>query len=243
MITAPASRIIAVADLERSAAFYRVLGFGADGGGTEGMRLNSGLAAIELVRADAAPDSTLRNRPRGHASLFLQVDDLEDVHRRMQDEGLGPSSIERVNWIKYRMFEVRDPDGHVVWLAQSFHEPDRNTVPVAFRQVMPEFPLDDVRRGIDYYVHKLGFSVNYALDDLAVMDRDEARILLVTRPPGRSGVAGCCIYVRDADALHRELVARGALVRGEPVSRPWGLRDFTVVDVEGNEITLAQTFE
>jgi hypothetical protein len=32
-------------------------------------------------------------------------------------------------------------------------------------------------------------------------------------------------------------------VQGEPVSQPCGLREFTVSDPEGNEITFAQTFE
>lgn len=49
--------------------------------------------------------------------------------------------------------------------------------------------------------------------------------------------------MRDADALHAELVGRGASVQGAPVSRPWGLRDFRVLDLEGNRITFPQPFE
>lgn len=49
--------------------------------------------------------------------------------------------------------------------------------------------------------------------------------------------------MRDADALYAELAARGANVQGEPVSHPWGLRDFRVLDFEGNRITFAQPFE
>ena len=36
----------------------------------------------------------------------------------------GRPSSPRPNWIKYRMFEVRDPDGHVLWFGQSFQERD-----------------------------------------------------------------------------------------------------------------------
>jgi hypothetical protein len=32
-------------------------------------------------------------------------------------------------------------------------------------------------------------------------------------------------------------------VQGEPVSHPWGLRDFQVLDLEGNRVTLGQPFE
>jgi uncharacterized glyoxalase superfamily protein PhnB len=49
--------------------------------------------------------------------------------------------------------------------------------------------------------------------------------------------------VDDADALHAELTSRGANVLGEPVSHPWGLRDFSVFDLEGNQITFGQPFE
>jgi uncharacterized glyoxalase superfamily protein PhnB len=38
-------------------------------------------------------------------------------------------------------------------------------------------------------------------------------------------------------------VAAGANVQGEPVSQPWGLREFTVLDLEGNRLSFAQTFE
>jgi len=47
----------------------------------------------------------------------------------------------------------------------------------------------------------------------------------------------------DADALHSQLTAKGTRVQGPPVSHPWGLRDFTVLDLEDNRITFAQTFE
>jgi len=32
-------------------------------------------------------------------------------------------------------------------------------------------------------------------------------------------------------------------VLGEPESHPWGLRDFVVLDPEGNELTFGQPFE
>jgi predicted enzyme related to lactoylglutathione lyase len=49
--------------------------------------------------------------------------------------------------------------------------------------------------------------------------------------------------VTDADAIDAELKSRGADVLGEPISRPWGLREFQVHDPEGNRITFGQPFE
>ena len=51
------------------------------------------------------------------------------------------------------------------------------------------------------------------------------------------------LYVRDADKLYAELREKGANVQGEPVSQPWGLREFSVLDIEGNQIKFGQPFE
>lgn len=110
-------------------------------------------------------------------------------------------------------------------------------------RIMPELPLDDVPAGVAHYRDVLGFSVNYQQHDIGVMDRDEVRLLLIARAERHSGIGSCYVYVADADALHAELVAKGAGVQGEPVSRPWGLREFRVLDPEGNQITFGQPFE
>ena len=107
-------------------------------------------------------------------------------------------------------------------------------------KVMPELPLDDVAAGVAHYRDVLGFTVNYAQDDIGVMDRDAVRILLVARTARHAGIGSAYVYVDDADALHAELTHREAGVLGEPVSHPWGLRDFRVRDPEGNEITFGQ---
>ena len=117
------------------------------------------------------------------------------------------------------------------------------TVQQKFEKIMPEFPLADVAAGVAYYREVMGFSVNYQMAGFAVMDRDRARILLITKTDQHKGIASCYIYVADADALHTELSGRGANVEAAPVSRPWGLREFRVFDPEGNILTLGQPFE
>jgi hypothetical protein len=32
-------------------------------------------------------------------------------------------------------------------------------------------------------------------------------------------------------------------IQGEPVNQPWGLREFRVIDPEGNQLTFGQPFE
>lgn len=108
--------------------------------------------------------------------------------------------------------------------------------------IMPELPLADVAAGVEYYCAALGFTINHQQEDLAVLDRGPVRVLLIAKTPSY-GIGSCYVYVHDADALHAELTARGARVQGPPVSRPWGLREFQVLDSEGNRITFGQPFE
>ena len=111
------------------------------------------------------------------------------------------------------------------------------------QKIMPEFPCDDVEAAVAHYRDVLGFKVNYAQHDIGVMDRDRVRLLLIARTERHLGIGSCYIYVEDADRLHAELTASGALVIDAPVSRPWGLREFHVEDLEGNRITFGQPFE
>jgi predicted enzyme related to lactoylglutathione lyase len=67
-------------------------------------------------------------------------------------------------------------------------------------------------------------------------------VALIPRTERHQGIGSCYVCIRDADALHAELVAKGANVLDEPVSMPWGLRQFHVLDLEGNRITFGQTF-
>jgi uncharacterized glyoxalase superfamily protein PhnB len=75
------------------------------------------------------------------------------------------------------------------------------------------------------------------------MDRDRVRLLLIARTDRHTGIGSAYVYVDDADALYADLRAKGADVQGEPVSQPWGLREFLVLDLEGNRITFGQPFE
>ncbi len=107
---------------------------------------------------------------------------------------------------------------------------------------IPALPCVDVPAAVAHYRDVLGFHVDYQQENLGVLDRDHVRVLLV--PRGSHGSpAGAYFYVRDADALHAELSARGARAQGTPGSHPWGLRDFEVLDLDGNSLTFGEPFE
>ena len=239
-ITAPVSRHLDVSDVARTVAYYRdVLGFTvakADADASGPAEVTSGPARITLGATN------------GHVSdarhvLFFEVDDTSAMRSTLASRGAKPTAAEDVNWIKMRVFEVRDPDGNSIWFGRSFNQPGDKIERKSLRKVMPELPFTDVPAAVAYYRDVLGFSINYQQHDIGVMDRDRLRLLLIERTERHTGIGSCSFYVLDADALHAELVASGANVQGEPVSYPWGLREFKVLDIEGNRLSFAQTFE
>ena len=216
-ITAPVSRSLPVADVERSSAFYQHLGF---------QRIDNA-----LVNGPARLDLVATRSPKREV-FFFEVDDLHDLR----------GEIHRVNWVKMNVVELRDPDDHVLWFGHSFHTDHVPKGKGDLRQIMPGLPVADVPAGVAYYRDVLGFSVNYAQHDLAVLDRDSVRLLLTAKREDE-GIGRCYLYVADADTLYQSLTSRGARAIGPPVSYPWGLRNFTIVDPDGNELTFGQPFE
>jgi catechol 2,3-dioxygenase-like lactoylglutathione lyase family enzyme len=242
-IVAPVMRYIGVRDVARSSAFYEnVLGFEIRRQ-PDAAEAVCGPARVGLGKQGYAPLEWENPRPPGSAMLFFETDDLDALHAAVRARGGQPSEIEKVNGIKMRLFEVRDPDGHTLWFGQSYNVPDAPAPRGLLERIMPGLPLDDVPAGVAYYRDVLGFSVNYQQHDLGVMDRDGVRLLLIARTGRHTGIGSAYVYVENADALYAELRAKGANVEAEPVSRPWGLREFRVFDPEGNEITFGQPFE
>jgi len=238
-IVAPVSRHIDVANVARAVTFYRdILGFEVHAHADRSAELTLGPARVTLGLRDRATKDDARS------ILFFETDDVAATYDILAARGAKPTEPEIVNWIKMRMIEVRDPDGNTLWFGTGVgggHE--RSPHQRLLRKVMPELPLSDVAAGVVHYRDVLGFEVNYSQRDIGVMDRDEMRVLLIARSPRHTGIGSCAFYVTNADVLHAELVARGANVQGPPVSKPWGLREFSVLDPEGNRLTFAQPFE
>jgi catechol 2,3-dioxygenase-like lactoylglutathione lyase family enzyme len=231
-IVAPVMRSIGVADAARSILFYRdILGFAVrEQSGT--IEAVNGPARIQFAKQGDAP-----------AVLFFETGDVAAMHAAIRARGGAPSEPQKVNWIKMRMFEIRDPDGHTLWFGQSYDKPDTLAPSPMMLKALPQLPFDDVGAAVAYYRDVLGFRINYQQPDLGVMDRDNITVLLIARTERHTGIGSAYIYIENADALYAELRAKGASVQGEPVSHPWGLRDFGVVDLERNQIRFGQPFE
>jgi uncharacterized glyoxalase superfamily protein PhnB len=105
----------------------------------------------------------------------------------------------------------------------------------------PVFVVRDVLASVAHYRDVLGFRTEFAYGEptfYAGVERDGVVIHLQaarasTRTPGQSAMN---VFVTDADALYQELRDKGARLVNEPTDRPYGMRDFNVHDVDGNEL-------
>jgi hypothetical protein len=101
-----------VADVPRSIAFYKQLGFEVDntfeeGGTVEWAYLRNGGAHLMLTRTDdpVVPD-------RQTMLLYLYPSDLVAFHQELQAKGLDVGSIEQRFYMEQGEFELTDPDGY-----------------------------------------------------------------------------------------------------------------------------------
>lgn len=241
-VVAPAMRFVPVTNLEASLAFYSdKLGFTekelqSDYGVGAKVEMSLGPAHIQLC--------PMQNGEGFEARIFFfESDQVRELREWVEQRGARPSEVQRVNWIKMEMFEVRDPDGNVIWFGQSFHEPDKEQPRPMLEKSLPHLPVSDIAKAVRYYCDVLGFKIDYSDENIGVIYRDQVTLLLIPKTEDYKGISSCSAYIEDADKLHAELVGSGANILAPPVSRPWGLRDFTIADPDGNRITLAQPFE
>ncbi len=103
----------------------------------------------------------------------------------------------------------------------------------------PNLPSRDLDATERFY-GKLGFEVTFKDAGWMIMKRGPLELEFFPYPeldPYRS-IASCCLRVADLDALHKAFETAGLPPRGtprltDPVQRPWGMREFALVDPDG----------
>jgi len=101
--------------------------------------------------------------------------------------------------------------------------------------------VKDVLRSVEHYRDVLGFHTEFTYGTptfYAGVERDGVVIHLqaaseTKRLPGHGAVN---IFVTDVDALYQELKSRGARTLNEPKDYPYGMRDFDLHDLDGNQL-------
>ena len=99
----------------------------------------------------------------------------------------------------------------------------------------PELPVEDVERAQQHYRDALGFEIGWLTPDgdLGAVSRDDIAIFFRKRTRPFEPVVHW-IFAPDIDATYDELRSRGARIVEPLEKKPWGLRQFTVEDLDGN---------
>jgi catechol 2,3-dioxygenase-like lactoylglutathione lyase family enzyme len=111
-----------------------------------------------------------------------------------------------------------------------------------FEAITPRFPVADVETALAYYLDKLGFSLGWKWGSPlthANVCRDAISLDLISMPPESRGTAMAYVAVAGVDAYYEALTARGvdASAIGD---RDYGMRDFEVVDPDGNRLAFGE---
>ena len=99
----------------------------------------------------------------------------------------------------------------------------------------PELPVADVERAQQYYRDALGFEIGwlYPGKEIGSVSRDRAVIFLRRmEPPFEPAIHW--VFAEGVDAWYEELKSSGANIVDPLELKPWGLRQFTVKDLDGN---------
>ena len=107
--------------------------------------------------------------------------------------------------------------------------------PTSIRHPVPELPVADVERAQEYYRDVFGFEIAwlYPGKEIGAVTDDNATLFFRKRAlPFEPAVHW--VFAEDIDVTYQELKASGAKIVDPLETKPWGLRQFTVEDLDGN---------
>lgn len=107
--------------------------------------------------------------------------------------------------------------------------------PLFYSQPVPELPVADVVRAQEYYRDTFGFKVNWLYPDNQVGAVSLGEVALFFRKTKQPfAPLALWVHTKELDQTYEQLKSNGAIIV-EPIdTKPWGLRQFSVEDPDGN---------
>jgi uncharacterized glyoxalase superfamily protein PhnB len=112
-------------------------------------------------------------------------------------------------------------------------------------RVAPELAVHDLALSLHYYVAQLGFHIAMTMPegDYAIVERDGVAIHLFQSDRDSPSTGSLHIFVDGLDELFEELRKQGVRPIQAIEHKPWGTRDFRVVDPSGNTIKFTESLD
>lgn len=105
------------------------------------------------------------------------------------------------------------------------------------QKAIPVLPTININHSIDFYVLKLGFkAINYGNYAILHFKNIEIHLSMNCDQPAGTNTA-CLILVENIEDLYTSYSAKGLIdVKGKLADRPWGIKEFTIIDNNNNQI-------
>ena len=103
------------------------------------------------------------------------------------------------------------------------------------RQPVPELPVTDVERAQQYYRDVFGLEIGWLYPGKGIGSVSGGGVVIFFRkkqPPFDPAIHW--VFAEDVDASYQELKRLGANIAEPLEDKPWGLRQFTIKDLDGN---------
>ena len=115
--------------------------------------------------------------------------------------------------------------------------------PVRLSRAIPLLASLDIDRTLAFYAQRLGFTREvFRVEDAAGVERDGVQIHFWKCDDRRIAEnTSCRMEVIGIDGLFAELLPQGVVHPNGPLeNKPWGYREFAVLDCDGNLITFVE---
>ena len=112
-----------------------------------------------------------------------------------------------------------------------------------FKSITPILPATDIIRASEFYKDILGFEVNiFTAHDYVVMKKGDIGLhLWKTDDKNLCENSGCYIYVTDIEPIYKDMESAGVVhPNGKLEDKPWGIREFSILDTEGNLLRIGE---
>ena len=109
------------------------------------------------------------------------------------------------------------------------------------KKAIPVLPAVNISETIGFYEVKLGFTgINFGNYGILKYKNAEIHLQMIT---GKANYlsGGCLIMVENIEDLYTRYCAKGLVgLRGKLAEKPWGLKEFTIVDNNHNLIRFGE---
>lgn len=120
-----------------------------------------------------------------------------------------------------------------------------------FPGAVPEIPVSDLKKAAAYYKSNLGFSIDWGGEggNITGISKGSCRMFLTDDAfrEHYGNAAPVLVWLNldskeQVDELYKLWNASQAKIVSPPESKPWGLHEFTVVDLDGNMFRIFYDF-